>query len=135
MLPETFAAFTCFLDVFRSFTTRETLFPAAKNVSSSRQKHFFFLSTETMFPRWQNWETSREYVYAASVSGNMFSRFARALGKLLKPDHCAYNLLLLWIYLFTSLKCFLYADHEGILMFQIMLYSPCGTILFRIGFL
>ena len=44
--------------LFSSFSTRKTLFSAAKHVSASRQKHV--LLKETMFPVWQNWETSRK---------------------------------------------------------------------------
>ena len=53
VLPETFAAGTCFLDVFPFCHTGN-----AKYVSSSRQKHL--LLTETMFHVRQNWETSRK---------------------------------------------------------------------------
>ena len=72
MLPETFAADACFSNV-PSFATRETMFPEAV-------KHKNILLLETMFPMQQNWETLGKHVSASNVSGNMFRRFARALG-------------------------------------------------------
>ena len=61
MLPETFAADSCFLDVSQFCHTRNILL------------------LETMFPVWQNWETSRKHVSSvANFSGNRFPRFASA---------------------------------------------------------
>ena len=64
--------------MFPSFATRETLFPGAKHVSASRQKHF--LLSDTLFLLGESWETSgtrvRNKCFWQLVS-NIFPRFAR----------------------------------------------------------
>ena len=67
MLPETFPADKCFLDVSQ-FCHTENIVSVSKNVSAVKQIHILLL--ETVFPVWHNWETSRKHASAANVSGN-----------------------------------------------------------------
>ena len=66
-----------FPQMFPSFATREILFPTAKNVSVSRQKHFFaygyIVSGVAKLGNIGN------YLSAANISANMFPRFSKAL--------------------------------------------------------
>ena len=47
-----------------------------RHVSATMQKQFL---ASGMLPLFQNWESLGKHARAASVSGNMFPRFARAL--------------------------------------------------------
>ena len=75
MFPETCFR-NCFLVLpcFHAARKHEMFLPCSRSKSCFSETK---LTLETMLPVWQNWETLGKHARATSVSGNMFTRFAR----------------------------------------------------------